>query len=650
MKHKSFKPDMPSIPTKIPAPHEQSHPSQLDTKLLVTLFKQGRYPQVVTLAQEMTKRFPLHGLSWKALGAAFCQMGLFSDALTPLTKAASLLNRDAETHSNLGIALMKLGQLIDAEASFRRALEINPDFADAHNNLGTALNEQGRLDEAIACHSQALEIKPNFADAHYNLGLAFSQRHQHSEAVDSYLKALDSKPNYAEAHNNLGNSLLALGRSEEAVVCFRKALEINPEFADASYNLGNSLLSLERLDEAESSFRHALRINPNLVEAYNNLGNTLLELGRQDEAETCYRQAVLIKPSFIEGRLSLARSRKVRIGDTNMAALIELDRSARDGVFDLSVNEKIFLCFALGKCHDDIGDYEKAFPYFIEGCNLMRATYDYDSEQTSQHFALIKRIFNQALCDKLCGGGVSSHLPIFVLGMPRSGTTLTEQIIASHPEVYGAGELHDLMSIVQRSNKSGTFPSNLLSLSKSQLFEWGVEYVERLQRRAPHARHITDKMPGNFLATGLIHLMLPNAKIIHVNRNPLDTCLSCFTQLFSNKQEHTYNLTELGRYYRDYALLMEHWRKLLPPGAFLDVQYEDIVTDLEGQARRIIEYCELEWDDGCLDFYKIRRTVQTASVSQVRQPIYKSSVQRWRVYEKFLEPLIVALGDLAPDR
>jgi hypothetical protein len=254
----------------------------------------------------------------------------------------------------------------------------------------------------------------------------------------------------------------------------------------------------------------------------------------------------------------------------------------------------------------------------------------------------------------LRGGGDPSRVPIFVLGMPRSGTTLTEQIIASHPEVYGAGELHDLLKVAHR-NITGTtapivFPDNLRSLDQPTLAAWGAEYVAGLQQRAPDARRITNKMPANFFAVGLVHLMLPNAKIIHVNRNPVDTCLSCFTRLFNHKQEHTYDLAELGQYYVHYARLMEHWRKVLPAGAFLDVNYEDIVADQESQARRLIEYCGLEWNDACLDFHNTKRSIRTASLTQVRQPIYTTSVERWRHYEKFLEPLLDALGDLAPDR
>src|SRR5574340_752595 len=473
---------------------------------------------------------------------------------------------------------------------------------------------------------------------------------QGKDALLALQKATRFLPDDAVVHYNLGNNFKKLGGLEEAEVSYRRALLIEPDFAEVHSNLGNTLLEQGRLDEAEASCRQAIRIKPDLAEAHYNLGIVLNEQGRLDEAEASHRRALEIDPDFVEGRFSLALVRKVQAGDENLAALVAIEEAAQKGATPLSDKEAVYLHFALGKSYDDTGDYEKAFPHFLKACKLKRATFDYDPDRTTQHFASIMRVFDQPAMDRLRGGGDPSHLPIFVLGMPRSGTTLTEQIIASHPEVHGAGELPDLMAIARRDIAGAAFPDNLPLLDRERLAAWGAEYVAGLRRRAPDAPHITDKMPENFLAVGLIHLMLPNAKIIHVNRNPVDTCLSCFTTLFNHKQEHTYDLAELGRYYADYARLMEHWRKLLPGGAFLDVQYEDIVADQEAQARRIIEYCGLEWNDACLDFHKNKRPISTASMTQARQPTYKSSVERWRPYEKFLGPLLDALGELAPDR
>ncbi|HSH13907.1 MAG TPA: sulfotransferase, partial [Desulfurivibrionaceae bacterium] len=246
--------------------------------------------------------------------------------------------------------------------------------------------------------------------------------------------------------------------------------------------------------------------------------------------------------------------------------------------------------------------------------------------------------------------GCPSPLPIFVLGMPRSGTTLTEQIIASHPLVHGAGELPDLLELANHPREGAVegYPLSLQGLTRSDLVDLGEKYVRGLQARNPAAQRITDKMPANFNCLGLIHLMLPNAKIIHVRRNPVDTCLSGFTRLFNKSQHQSYDLAEIGRYYRNYAELMAHWRRVLPAGAFYEIQYEELVADNENQARALLEYCGLEWHEACLESHKTSRNIRTASVTQVRQPIYQSSVERWRKYEKHLGPLLEALGDLVP--
>jgi hypothetical protein len=254
------------------------------------------------------------------------------------------------------------------------------------------------------------------------------------------------------------------------------------------------------------------------------------------------------------------------------------------------------------------------------------------------------------MIDGLRGAGATSTTPIFVLGMPRSGTTLTETIIASAPGVYGAGELPDLLQMAAQPQGllDEGYPLNMQGISAATLTRMGEQYVAQLKERAPEAQHITDKMPANFLAVGLIHLMLPNAKIIHVRRNPIDTCLSAFTRLFNKSQHQSYDLREIGRYYRDYLNVMAHWREVLPAGSFYDIQYEELVANQEEESRKLIDYCNLTWSDACLDPHKTERNVKTASVTQVRQPVYTTSVERWRVYEKFLGPLIEELQEAIP--
>ncbi len=628
-------------------------PSPQEINTLVALFRQERYAEVETLAKSLTARFPDHGIGWKAMGTSLLQQGRNAEALAPLQKAAKLSHGDAQLHNYLGNTLLNLGRLPAAEASYRQALKIKTDFAEAHSNLGVALLDQDRPIEAEASYRQALKIKPDFVEALSNLGDMLLKQSRLPEAEVCYRRMLEIRPDYADVYDKLGSTLRKQGRLPEAEACYRRALEIKPDFVKMHANLGNILQDQSRLSEAEACYQHALKIDTRCSEALLGLGSLCMENGQPEQAEGLFLQALEIMPDNLAARWRLANAKKVKAGDVNFAALVDAGEALQRKEISLSNNNAAILHFALGKCYDDIGDFEKAFPHFLEGCKLKRASFNYHPDQPAQQFAEIKRIFDQTAIDRLRGAGNPSNVPVFVLGMPRSGTTLTEQIIASHPEVHGAGELPDLLAIAQRADAGSgvAFPGNLRSLNQATLTAWGAEYIAGLKQRAPDARRITDKNPENFMAIGWIHLMLPNAKIIHVNRNPVDTCLSCFTQLFAhNNQKNTYDLAELGRFYVDYSCLMEHWRKVLPAGAFLDVNYEDIVADQEAQARRMIEYCGLEWSDACLDFHKTKRSVRTASMAQVRQPMYKSSVERWRNYEKFLGPLLDALSGLEQNK
>jgi hypothetical protein len=319
----------------------------------------------------------------------------------------------------------------------------------------------------------------------------------------------------------------------------------------------------------------------------------------------------------------------------------------------LSRNERMQLDFGLGKAYADVRDYPRSFAHLLAGNARKRAVTAYDEAATFALFDRIEEVFTPALIAAKAGAGEPAAAPIFVMGMPRSGTTLVEQIIASHPVVHGAGELHAFNDAVNELSAAdgGTmpFPDGVPALDGGDLRQIGARYVAALRALAARdetasRERITDKMPSNYYFAGLIHLALPNATIIHCMRDPVDTCVSCFSKLFSGEQNHTYDLAELGRYYRRYQQLMAHWSRALPAGRILDVRYEDVVADLDGQARRIIAHCGLPWDDACLSFHKTERPVRTASVTQVRQPIYSSAIGRWRVYEAQLGPLLDALG------
>jgi hypothetical protein len=314
----------------------------------------------------------------------------------------------------------------------------------------------------------------------------------------------------------------------------------------------------------------------------------------------------------------------------------------------LSAGARIRLNFALAKAYDDLGRFAESFRCMNAGNALKRQRVNYNEARMIEQFDRIHAAFDRTLLRKK-PRGLRSDAPVFVLGMPRSGTTLIEQILASHPAVHGAGELTDFSRLANRicdaRGKIRRFPEDAAKLTGKELAGLGEAYLARLRALAPDASRITDKMPANFVYVGLIHLALPQARIIHVRRDPRDTCLSCYSKLFSAPQDFTYDLAELGRYYRQYDRLMGHWRKTLPAGRMLEVRYEDVIDDLETWARRIVDHCGLDWDPACISFHEARRPVRTASASQVRQPIYRTSEGRWRKYENDLEPLLTALGD-----
>ncbi|MEO8331090.1 MAG: sulfotransferase [Gallionella sp.] len=684
--------------------------------LATQLQSQGRLQESEHLLQQILQRQPNHAFALHLLGVIAHQVGKQPLASELIQRAIAVKGDIALFHANLSEILRQLKRLDEAIAHGERAVALEPQMVAAHSNLGIACFDRKEYDKAEVCQKRALAIDPDFAPSLNNMGSIWRERGDHEAALVWYRKAAAANPNYLEPLNNLGALLLEEDRIPEATDALNRALRIHPNYAEAICNMGGIHLAQEENDAALSSFKRALELRPVYVEAQMGLAKTLqalellqeaemaalravqfddrnpkahallgsiysetahpahaeaelaraleidpkcddallglghlcVENGELDRADGLFRRALTLKPDNVSARIHLVQSKKVTTDDENFAALVELEKDSANH----SGNRKMTLHFALGKCYDDNKDYENAFPHFLAGCKLKRDKLNYDPDAAVRQFTEMEEIFNQEAIDRMRGGGDASELPIFVLGMPRSGTTLTEQIIASHPDVYGAGELPDLLRIAHRKTDPAatTFPDNLRYLDHSILGAWGAEYIASLRQRAPDAKHITDKMPANFFAVPLIHLMLPNAKIIHVNRNPVDTCLSCFTRLFNRKQEHTYDLAELGRYYADYARLMDHWRKVLPHDAFLDINYEDIVADQETQARRLLDYCGLDWNAACLDFHNTKRQIRTASVTQVRQPIYTSSVERWRHYEKFLGPLLDALGDLVPNR
>jgi tetratricopeptide (TPR) repeat protein len=571
--------------------------------------------------------------------------GRFGEAVVHYKRLLALKPGYANAHNNLGLALEAQGRIDEAVNHYERALALNPEHVDGHNNLGNALLKQGRIDEAVARYERALVLRPDFVDAHYNLGIIFNQRGKRDDAIAHYERVLALKPDYADAHNNLGIALAGLGRIDEAAAHYERALALKPDHADAHNNLGLVLVTQGRIDDAIANYRRALAINPDHSESHNNLGIVLTNQGKLDEAITHHGRAIAIRPDNAEAHFNRADLKTFRRGDADLAALEAL----ADGD-ELSSKKAVFVHFALAKALEDTGDNARAFEHLRKGNALKRRHIDYDEPGALEFFERISKAFDPSLFDRFQGQGDPSTVPIFIVGMPRSGSTLIEQILASHPQIHGAGELPNLevtsKAVSNRSDQPVRYPEYISALDPVSLRRMGQSYLAHLPAAAEGKIRIADKMPDNFLRIGLIRLILPNAKIIHSVRDPIDTCVSCYSKLFTHGINFSYDMAELGRYYRCYSELMAHWHSVLPPGALLDVAYEDVVDDLEGQARRLIDYCGLPWDDRCINFHENKRPVKTASSVQVRRPLFRSSLQRWRKYAGGVAPLLDALGDV----
>jgi tetratricopeptide (TPR) repeat protein len=616
--------------------------------LASALHERGQWAEAASAYERTLQLAPELHAARNNLGNVYGALGRHSDAVLAFQRVLASTPNDAEVHSNLSNALMRLGRSADASAAARRALALDPSLAAAHNNLGVALAAQGDFAAAIASYTQALRLDPRDADAWSNLGNAHRDLGHLREAVASFSRALRAAPQRPAYHHNLGNALLDLGRLEEAADCYRRALALQPEHAGAARTLAMVLRRLGRPEEAESHCRAALAVEPDSAETLAFLGELRADRGDFTAAQALFRQAIAHDPEAPTAWFGIASHRKMSAADSDWRAATE-----RLAAKPLPLRHAIGLRYARGKYFDDIGEYDAAFAEYRQANELSkRYGARYDAARLAARVEdLIARPVAPRRIATESARSATVEPAVFVLGMPRSGTSLTEQILASHPAVFGAGELTywDMASARCEAPAvaAGGAPGGAVTVADSAptasreelLARLAAGFRERLAALAPDALRVIDKMPANFMNVGLIHAALPHARFLHMQRHPADTCLSIYFQYFANSHPYAHDLATLAHYYVQYGRLVAHWRRVLPAANWLDVSYEGLVADQEGWTRRMLDFLDLPWDPRCLDFQRTDRVVTTTSKWQVRQKIHGASSGRWRHYERHLGPL-----------
>lgn len=492
--------------------------------------------------------------------------------------------------------------------------------------------QAGDAKAAENIYLRVLAKAPDYPDAHSNLGVLLHDLKRYAEALASYGKAIALKPDYAEAYNNRGVTLHALKRFAEALADYDKAIALKPTFAEAHNGRGNALRELKRFDEALFAYAQAITCKPDYAEAYQNRGLMLVNIGNMPEAEAMFRKALALRPGFAHPLFALAGMRKYKDAEHEDIRRIQQLLQAPN----LAASDKEQLSFALGKIYDDCGRYDEAFQYFRQANEIRNASASYDAEATHRAMDAIIETFSREFLSQKFAYSSPSGTPIFIVGMPRSGTTLLASILSNHPQVGNAGELPTMAELVSRLKG---YPQSARQLAPEAASAMIAEYKTSLRRNADaNVPHVIDKHPFNFRHLGLISMLFPQARIIHCTRNPMDTALSNYFQRFALEYGYCFDLGNIAHYLREYARLMRHWQGALP-APILEISYEAMVTDTEAEARRALEFLGLGWDVRCLAPHTNRYAVDTASNWQVRQPVNRQSIGRWRHYEKHLASL-----------
>jgi tetratricopeptide (TPR) repeat protein len=618
-----------------------------------TLFKARKIQEAERWLRHSMKIAPNFAKPWSDLGQLLVDTRRPQEAVEVLETAVRLDATEGDAWFSLGKARAMLGRGREADQAFEKSFELNP----GRKALAHAAEHQqaGRWGEAEKLYRELLRNNPRDVNALRLLAGCALYAGRAREAERLLERAVRQAPDYVEARLDLGRVFKDQHRLADATEQFEQAIELEPGNFQAHYLLASVLAPAARTYESIEAYRKVLELCPLHAGAWLGLGHTLKTVGRQEEAIEAYRECIRLKPGNGEIYWSLANLKTYKLSDADIAAIeTQLGRedTADSREEDLDTQSRVNFLFSLAKAWEDRGDYGRAWTYYEQGNSTQRMEENYDPVRTEFLNDQVIQVFDRELLESRRGLGHLSNEPIFIVGLPRSGSTLLEQILASHSEVEGTAEL-PYASVVSNSlgrNRADgvSYPQSVRGLNAEQLRQLGQDYLDlaRIHRTEGRPRFI-DKMPNNFPMVGFLQLILPNAKIIDARRYPLDSCLSCYRQLFARGQSFTYDLTDIGEYFLQYQRMMDYWHEVLP-GRVLTVQYEDMVTDFDNQVRRLLDFCGLAFEENCVRFWETERPVRTASSEQVRQPIYTKSIHRWRQYEAQLGELIEVLEPVLP--
>lgn len=664
-----------------------------------TLWLLERYGEAEETCRKALALVPGNITALNNLGIILAKRVKFEESLEIWEKASEINPLEPMIWSNWGNALREMGRLDDSAAKCRKAIELAPDNSEALNNLANALRDQAHFEEAIALYRKATNEKPDYFEAHGNLSIALLDNNQVDEALVAARYAVAFNKGFAQGYSCLSKAACRAGKYDQAQRAAQHAVYLDPDNVEAYLDLSDVLLRLDQFEDSEAALQEALKREPSSTRFYLKLSEIREYTNNFKEAHEAVDNALKLSPEmpaawlrkaliyYVAGDLDSALNMMAEVlkrapewivamqykaemlvsVNKNEEASVTLRKvldqnkelpgaystltslkkftseddpdfqnmkALEPKVGEMALEQAAVYHYAMSDAYEHMGNYKKSFEHLKLANDTKRQFVPYLNWKDIDFHDVMRGKYTPEFIQRFEGLGSDSDVPIFIVGMPRSGTTLTEQILSSHPDVFGAGELPELGKVHKISTNEGINDAKIL----------GDEYVRRIRTRdkSGAAKHITDKMPANYMYIGFMACILPKAKIIHCRRNPVDTCLSCYKQNFARGQYWSYNLEEMAGAYERYASLMAYWREVLP-GRFMEIDYEETVSNFEDSARKLIDFAGLEWDEACLKPHKQKRSVLTASKAQVTKPVYQTSVDKWKRYEKELQPLVAKL-------